>query len=187
MNTLRVVIFGAVIGIIIALGSVAAYFKLFRKTEKPQQPVQIVANSKEQRRIDSLIFAIQSLNVKIDSSYKVINTKKVVIEVQKKKISDIKNYADSLQSVYLANKTIPGCDSVLHAKDSLIKEKNIVIKQLDDQNKDYSRQVFLLSSKNELQNIMITSKDSTINKLECAYNWKIKHKFLAWFLGWKCN
>jgi hypothetical protein len=187
MNTIRVVVIGVLIGIIIAFGSVAAYIKFFRKTEKPQQPVQIVVNSKEQRRIDSLLFMLNSLNEKVDSTKRAIIFSKKVIQKQKKVISDVQNYADSLECLYKANKTIPRCDSTITAKNSVIKQQKTAIHQLDSVVKDYSRQVYLLDNKVELQSILISSKDSTITQLECAYNWKIKHKFWSWFLGWKCN
>lgn len=171
------------IGICIVLGAIL-WWNASHK-EKPKEPIiQVLENT---YKSDSLQMCINALNLKIDSTSKLIKSRERVITLQRATITDVVSYADSLELAYNNQKTIDRCDSVIAAKNKVISEKDTLIDELDAEAQEYSRQVFQLTDKADKQSQLIKEKDIQIDNLSCTVNWKVRHKFWAWLLGYKCK
>ena len=181
---MRTFIYGLLIGLLVYAGGVALWMKTHEKKEKPQQPViQIVEND---QKIDSLTACIADLNKQIDSSKAVIKQKNSKIQIQKAELTVYKAYKDSLQLAYEREKTFARCDSLVQAQSAVISEQDTIITELDLEAQEYSKQMELLTETKDVQGMIIMQQEATIDNLKCAFKWKVKHKFWAWVMGWKC-
>jgi hypothetical protein len=182
---MRTFIYGLLIGLLLYAGGVMLWMKTHEKKEKPQEPViQIVEKN---QKIDSLQFCINDLTKQIDSSKTVIKQKNGKIQTQKAELSVYKAYKDSLQMAYDREKTFARCDSLVQAQSIVILSQDSILEELDQEAQEYSKQVYLLGAKTELQEIIIQQQDSTIKDLNCAARWKVENRFWAWLMGWKCQ
>lgn len=172
---------GVLAGVIISL---VGYIWWQSKQEKPDPVIEYVENI---HKLDSLSYIINDLTAKIEGSKVAIEAKNKVIVNQKNEIAEVKTYADSLELAYQNDKSLELCDSVIMAKNSVIESQDTLIVNLEAQTKEYSNQVCLLNETVNTKNQIIFQKDSTIETLNCAYDWKIRRKFWAWVLGWKCS
>ena len=180
---MKLFIYGLLVGLILSL--TAYVWWLENKSEPENDPViEYVENI---HKLDSLNYVIEELTAKLEGSKIAIESKNKVIVVQKKEIAKVKTYADSLEASYQNDRNLELCDSVIMAKNSVIESQDTLIVTLEAQTKEYSNQVCLLNETINTKDKIIFQKDSTIETLSCAYDWKIRRKFLAWLLGWKCN
>lgn len=179
---MRAFFYGFLIGLLIAMGGYIVWNS--GEDEKPDPVVESVENI---HKLDSLQYCIDELTAREDSSRIVIETRNRIIINQKKDYSKVKTYADSLEAAYYSDKTIEKCDSTITAKNLVIVSQDSIIKNQDVVIDECSNLVGSLSEKVETQDEIIAEKNSTIAELSCAYDWKIKRKFWAWVLGWKCN
>jgi len=177
--------YGLLVAIIVVLSAVLAW----KFTQKPKVvPGPVVVRLYEDRtKIDSLEKEIWGLNARIDSSTVVAQKFRKQVIIQKKELEGLKAYKDSVEAAYFALKTLQRCDSLVQAQRAVINEQDTLLTALESEAIEYSRQVYLLTVKTDLQDQKIALKDSTIQSLQCAYDWKIQNRFWAWLLGWKCH
>lgn len=180
---MRTFVYGLLLGLIVSL--VGYIYWESTKDEPGQDPViEYVENI---HKLDSLQYQINLLTAKIDSSKSAIQKKNTIIVAQKKDLTKVRSYADSLEAVYMGDRTLERCDSIIMAKNEVIVKQDTVIQNQEFIIDECTNQVVWLNEKVYSQDQIIFQKDSTIETLSCAYDWKIRRKFLAWLLGWKCN
>ena len=180
---MKLFIYGLLVGLILSL--TAYVWWLENKSEPENDPViEYVENI---HKLDSLNYVIEELTAKLEGSKIAIESKNKFIVVQKKEIAKVKTYADSLEASYQNDRDIELCDSVIMAKNTVIEAQDTLIISLESKGVEYIKQVCLITETINTKDQVIFEKDSTIETLRCAYDWKIKRKFWAWVLGWKCN
>lgn len=180
---MKLFIYGLLVGLILSL--TAYVWHIEKESKKEKSPIiEYVENI---HKLDSLQYKIDELTAKLEGSKIAIESKNKVIVVQKKEIAKVKTYADSLETAYQNDRNLELCDSVIMAKNTVIESQDTLITNLESQTREYENQVCLLAETVKTKDEIILQKDSTIETLSCAYDWKIRRKFWAWLLGWKCN
>lgn len=179
---MKTYLFGLLTGLLLVAAGVIWYSKT-RPPKEPETVIQVVENNV---KVDSLKWEIQTLNKLLDSAGKVIQRRDGKIITQRREIATLKAFKDSAQLAYEREKTLERCDSLVTAQNGVIQAQDSLINELDLEAREYSKQAYLLTHKTELQSIIIQAQDSTIKQLNCAATWKVKHRFWAWVMGWKC-
>jgi len=76
-------------------------------------------------------------------------------------------------------KSLP-CDSALIAYEALVDT-------LDKEAESYSKQLYLCEQQSAIKDTIITNKTKLIDTYQCRTEWKVKHRFWAWVIGYKCK
>lgn len=186
MTTMTKICLGVIVVLIAAVG-----FLWQRNNRLVQDSGKADARSVEQM-VNDRHFADSLLreNAKKDSALRVVEVKSFQQKrnnaVLKSNIAELEVYADSLEGVVYAS-GVGICDSALAAKNSVIEHQKGLIGGLEDEAGLYVQQIAILKEIRKGDSVLIDSQRSTIEGLSCAYDWKIRHKFWAWIMGYKCN
>lgn len=173
---------------------VSAYLYLNQPKQIPAVPIISKTEISLKAKIDSLTkysSANSELLSKTEIQLAKANSDKQIL---RKELSTAYDTVETLQQRYRDNKTLAGCDSLVTAQSSVISKQKQLIGEYRSDSILYSDRENLLKgivvSKDSIifaQNKILDIKNTDIQNLICAQDWKFKHRFWAWVFGWKCK